>query len=483
MSGNTIPDGAQVPLIVPAILAGGSGTRLWPLSRELHPKQFLSLLGERTMLQLTLDRLAGIDGLDEPIVVCNHEHRFLVAQQLQSAATQNAEIVLEPCGRNTAPAVAIAAMRALERAQSALLLVVPADHAVHPAEQFRRCITDGVEAAQGGAFVTFGVSPKTAETGYGYVKAAAPSEWGAPVYRVEHFVEKPPLNEASEYLLSGSYYWNSGVFLFSAAAFLDELERHAPDILASCRSAYEECRTDLDFLRLGEEPFSDCRSESVDKAVLEKTDRAVLVPMKLQWSDVGSWAALGEAVDMDPDGNVSHGDVMLEDTRDSYIRSEKRLVAAIGVRDHVVVETSDAVLVAPKDRVQDVKHIVDRLRQEGRAEVMNHRRVERPWGSYESISVADRFQVKHIVVKPGARLSLQMHHHRAEHWVVVRGTAEVTCGEKVFLLSEDESTYVPLGTRHCLENKGLIPLELIEVQTGSYLGEDDIIRFNDLYGR
>lgn len=476
-------DSIEAPLIVPAILSGGSGTRLWPLSRELHPKQFLSLLGERTMLQLTVDRLAGLDGLDAPVVVCNHEHRFLVAQQLQNTSPQGAEIMLEPCGRNTAPAVAIAAMRAVERSESALLLVLPADHAVHPDEQFRRCVADGIPAAQHGAFVTFGVTPKTAETAYGYVKASVPSEWGEPVYRVEHFVEKPPHNEASDYLLSGSYYWNSGVFLFSAAAFLDELERHAPDILSACRSAYDGCRRDLDFLRIAEQPFLDCPSESIDKAVLEKTERAVLVPMKLQWSDVGSWGALGEAVATDLDGNVTCGDVVLEDTRDSYVRSDTRLVATVGVHNHVVIETADAVLVAPKDRVQDVKRIVDRLKEDGRAEVLNHRRVERPWGSYESISVADRFQVKHIVVKPGARLSLQMHHHRAEHWVVVRGTAEVTCDDKVFLLSEDQSTYVPLGTRHCLENKGLIPLELIEVQTGSYLGEDDIVRFNDLYGR
>jgi len=467
-------------MLYPVLLCGGSGTRLWPMSRQLYPKQFLPLVTEHTMLQDTLRRAAGLEELGAPIAVTNAEHRFLVAQQLADDDAGAATIILEPAGRNTAPAVAAAAIVALRDDPDAVLLVMPSDHRIADQATFRAAVEQGLKAAGDGKLVTFGIKPTAPETGYGYIRAEASEE---PVRRVEEFVEKPDRQTAESYLASGAYFWNSGIFLFSARLYLDELGRLQPAMLDHCERAVAQARHDLDFLRLDAAAFADCPSDSIDYAVMEKTDAAVVVPVDCGWSDLGSWAALRENSDRDPDGNVLVGDVLVEGSRNSYIRSEGRLIAAIGVDNHVIVETPDAVLVADADRVQDVKEIVERLNRDGRSEGVTHTRVYRPWGCYENIAAAERFQVKRIIVAPGQQLSLQMHHHRAEHWVVVSGCARVTRGEESFLLSEDQSTYIPLGTVHRLENPGVIPLELIEVQSGSYLGEDDIVRFNDVYGR
>ena len=470
-------------MIVPVILSGGSGTRLWPLSRELYPKQLLPLLGEETMLQSTLQRLAGIEGLAPPIVVCNEEHRFLVAEQLREIGVTPAAILLEPAGRNTAPAVALAAAAALqEREQGAdpVLLVLPADHVIRDADAFRAAVLAGAKLAEEGKLVTFGVVPDRPETGYGYIRA--PARNGAAA-AVQQFVEKPDLALAQEYLSSGDYLWNSGMFMFRAGRYIEELRTHRPEIVSHCVAAIAGARTDLDFTRVDREAFEACPSDSIDYAVMENTAHAWVVPLDAGWSDVGSWASLHDACEADADGNVAVGDVLLEDTRHCYLYAESRLVAAVGLADCVVVETKDAILVAPRDRVQDVKKLVDRLKAEGRYETALHRQVFRPWGSYDSVDNGDRFQVKRIVVNPGAQLSLQMHHHRAEHWIVVQGTARVTRGDEVFLMGENESTFIPMGTTHRLENPGKVPLHLIEVQSGSYLGEDDIVRFEDTYGR
>ena len=468
-------------MLVPVILSGGAGTRLWPLSRELYPKQLLRLVAERTMLQETVARTEGLPGLAPPIVVCNENHRFMVAEQLRELGTAPQAIVLEPQGRNTAPAAAIAALLVSGGADAdPVLLVLPADHVITDVPAFQAAVAVGRVAAESGSLVTFGVVPDRAETGYGYIRRDAGP---GPAFSVAKFVEKPDSATARGYVESGEYYWNSGMFMFRASAYLAELGRYAPAMLAACRAALAAAGRDLDFLRLPAQEFASCPSDSIDYAVMEKTDRAVVVPLAAGWSDVGSWAALADALPRDAEGNVTAGDVLTEDSSGCYLHSTSRLVAAVGLRDHVVVETKDAVLVAPCDRVQDVKELVAELKARGRYETSLHREVYRPWGSYDSIDSGDRFQVKRLIVNPGATLSLQLHHHRAEHWVVVTGTAKVTRGDEVFTLSENESTYIPIGARHRIENPGKIPLHIIEVQSGTYLGEDDIVRFEDRYGR
>ncbi|MDH4041912.1 MAG: mannose-1-phosphate guanylyltransferase/mannose-6-phosphate isomerase, partial [Gammaproteobacteria bacterium] len=445
-----------------------------------HPKQFLPLAGELSMLQETLRRTSGLEET-APLVVCNEEHRFMVAEQLRQVNIKASALILEPQGRNTAPAVALAAIQALATDPEALLLVLPADHLIQDVDAFARAVGRAVPLAMQGRLMTFGVVPSSPETGYGYIKCGAALD--GELYDLERFVEKPDTATAQAYLDSGSYLWNSGMFLLRAASYLEQLGEHAPAILSSCREAMAGAATDMDFVRPAAGPFLSCPSDSIDYAVMEKTDAGGVVSLDCGWSDVGAWSALWDVAERDGDGNVCKGDVMLESCSDSYFRSDSRLLAGIGVANLVVVETADAVLVADRARVQDVKLIVNRLKQQRRPEVSQHRRVYRPWGSYESLVSAQRFQVKRIVVNPGQTLSLQMHHHRAEHWVVVHGTAEVTCEDKVFMLGEDESTYIPLGHKHRLANPGRIPLELIEVQSGAYLGEDDIVRYEDVYGR
>jgi mannose-1-phosphate guanylyltransferase/mannose-6-phosphate isomerase len=470
-------------MLTPVILSGGSGTRLWPLSRELYPKQLLPLVGERTMLQETVLRLDGL-GAAAPLVVCNEAHRFLVAEQLRQLDITPQAILLEPVGRNTAPAIALAALKATP---DSLLLVLPADHVIRDVAAFQSAVLSAVPAARAGKLVTFGVVPTAPEAGYGYIRAHAAQRSDGDdetaVRAIERFIEKPDLGTAEGFLKEGGYFWNSGMFLFRADRYLAELERHAPDIAAAARAAISAARPDLDFVRVDRAAFEACRSDSVDYAVMEKTQDAVVVPLDAGWNDVGSWSALHAALPCDGSGNVAKGDVIAEDSSGCYFYAESRLVSAVGLRDHVVVETKDAVLVAPKDRVQDVKKLVERLRSSGRHEHVLHREVYRPWGSYDSIDFGHRFQVKRLTIKPGAKLSLQLHHHRAEHWVVVSGTARITCGDREFLLEENQSTYIPIGVRHCIENPGKIPLHIIEVQSGSYLGEDDIVRFEDRYGR
>jgi len=468
-------------MIVPVILSGGSGTRLWPLSRELYPKQLLPLVGKGTMLQETLARVDGVDAIGAPIVVCNESHRFLVAEQLRDKS-KGASILLEPVGRNTAPAVAIAALaaQAAHKDSSPVLLVLPADHVIRDPQAFRAAVAVGRKAAEDGKLVTFGVVARTPETGYGYIRRA---EGSGTVFPVEQFVEKPDLATAKSYVASGKYYWNSGMFMFKAGVFLDELRVLAPAMYDACVLAMHAAKRDLDFMRLPAKEFAAIPSDSIDYAVMEKTKHAVVVPLDAGWSDVGSWSALHEAIPGDANGNVQSGDVLTADTHGCYLQSTSRLVATVGLVDHVVVETKDAVLVAPKDRVQDVKLLVNELKKQNRYETSLHREVFRPWGSYDSVDSGDRFQVKRLMVKPGASMSLQLHHHRAEHWIVVTGTARITRGEETFLLEENQSTYIPVGAKHRIENPGKIPLQIIEVQSGSYLGEDDIVRFEDRYGR
>jgi mannose-1-phosphate guanylyltransferase/mannose-6-phosphate isomerase len=468
-------------VIIPVLLAGGSGTRLWPLSRESFPKQFLRLTGKHSLLQETVLRSRNVGSIAAPIVVCGEEHRFLVAEQLREIAVSGASIVLEPMGRNTAPAVAVAALQAQAlHGADALMLVMAADHAVADGPAFTRAVEDAADVAAQGYLTTFGVKPTRPETGYGYLKRGAPI--GSKAFRVGQFVEKPPLDRAEMFLAEGGYDWNGGLFMFPVGLLLEELRRFEPEMLELCAEALEEARKDLDFVRLDKDAFARLRSDSIDYAVMEKTDRAALVPLDCGWDDVGSWSFLGTQ-GCDASGNYTRGDVITSDTRDSLIHAESRLVATVGIDNAVVVETSDAVLVTTRDRVQDVKKMVQHLKSAGRSEAQYHAKVLRPWGSYETIALGGRFQVKRIIVKPGEKLSLQMHHHRAEHWIVVQGTARVTCNDKVFLLSEDQSTYIPLGNTHRLDNPGKVPLELIEVQSGSYLGEDDIVRFEDIYGR
>jgi mannose-1-phosphate guanylyltransferase/mannose-6-phosphate isomerase len=465
----------------PVLLSGGSGTRLWPLSREAYPKQFLPLAGDDTMLQATWLRVADLAGA-APIVVANEEHRFLAAEQLRQVGAPSGAIVLEPVGRNTAPAIAAAALQATADGADPLLLVLPSDHVVRDAWAFRDAVRRASAAAEAGALVTFGIVPESAETGFGYIQADPGGKNMAGVRRVLRFVEKPDAATAQEYLDAGGYYWNSGMFLFRASRYLQELERFRPDILSAVRAAFAAAVRDGDFIRLDKEAFAACPSDSIDYAVMEKTDAAMVLPVDIGWNDVGSWSALWAVSVQDRDGNARHGDVITVDTRNSYAYA-RRLVALVGVDDIVVVETDDAVLVAHKDQVQQVKEVVSRLKAEQRSQVALHREVHRPWGSYDSIDADDGFQVKRIKVKPGARLSLQSHKHRAEHWIVVRGTARVTRDDEVFDLQANESAYIPLGAKHRLENPGTETLELIEVQSGGYLGEDDIVRYEDAYGR
>ena len=466
----------------PVLLSGGSGTRLWPLSREAYPKQFLALAGDDTMLQATWQRVAAIADT-APIVVANEEHRFLVAEQLRQIGAPPPAIVLEPVGRNTAPAIAAAALQALSTGDDPLLLVLPSDHVVRDEEGFRRAVHDARAAAEQGALVTFGIVADAPETGFGYIQAEAGQVDAAnAVRKVLRFIEKPDVATAQGYLDAGGYYWNSGMFLFRASRYLAELERFRPDILQCVRNAFERAVRDGDFVRLDREAFAACPADSIDYAVMEQTGAAMVLPVDIGWSDVGSWSALWDVATRDGDGNAHHGDVIAVDTRNSYAWTQ-RLVALVGVDDLVVVETADAVLVARKDRVQDVKEVVARLKAGQRSQAALHREVHRPWGSYDSVDAGDGFQVKRIKVKPGAQLSLQSHTRRAEHWIVVRGTARVTRDEEVFDLNANQSTYIPLGAKHRLENPGAEMLELIEVQSGDYLGEDDIVRYDDVYGR
>ena len=466
--------------VFPVILSGGAGTRLWPLSREMYPKQLLALTSQYSMLQDTALRLAGIAGARAPIVVCNEAHRFTVAEQLRALSADPSAILLEPAGRNTAPAVALAALKAQDLDADATLVVAPADHVIRDARGFQQAADIAAQLAQGGKLVTFGIVAHVPETGYGYIRRG---EGLGPAYPVAQFVEKPPLDVARQFVASGDYYWNSGMFVFQASRYLTELKTFAPDILEASAAAYRAAKVDLDFVRIDKGAFDACRSESIDYAVMEKTKDAVVLPLDAGWSDVGSWSSLFDAMPSDEEGNVLQGDVLVHDTHDCYVHSTSRLVTAVGMDDHIIVETKDAVLVAPKGRVQDVKELVSMLRRAGRSEAAWHREVYRPWGSYDSVDHGDRFQVKRLTLKPGGMLSLQMHHHRAEHWIVVQGTARVTCGDKTFFLSENESTYVPVGTTHRIENPGKLPLHIVEVRSGSYLEEDDIVRYEDNYGR
>ena len=466
--------------VFPVILSGGAGTRLWPLSREMYPKQLLALTSQYSMLQDTALRLAGIAGARAPIVVCNEAHRFTVAEQLRALSADPSAILLEPAGRNTAPAVALAALKAQDLDADAILVVAPADHVIRDARGFQQAADIAAQLAQGGKLVTFGIVAHVPETGYGYIRRG---EGPGPAYPVAQFVEKPPLDVARQFVASGDYYWNSGMFVFQASRYLTELKAFAPDILEASAAAYRAAKVDLDFVRIDKGAFDACRSESIDYAVMEKTKDAVVLPLDAGWSDVGSWSSLFDAMPSDEEGNVLQGDVLVHDTHDCYVHSTSRLVTAVGMDDHIIVETKDAVLVAPKGRVQDVKELVSMLRSAGRSEAAWHREVYRPWGSYDSVDHGDRFQVKRLTLKPGGMLSLQMHHHRAEHWIVVQGTARVTCGDKTFFLSENESTYVPVGTTHRIENPGKLPLHIVEVRSGSYLEEDDIVRYEDNYGR
>jgi len=466
--------------MIPVILSGGSGTRLWPLSRKMFPKQFLPLSGDKTMLQETISRLDGLEMM-QPMVVCNQHHRFIVAEQLQEINQSKADILLEPIGRNTAPAIAVAALHALAKGDDPLLLVLAADHVIGNQSSFHEAIKAAEVLANQGNLVTFGIVPTAAETGYGYIQRG--DSVGDEGYAVAQFVEKPDSATATSYVSSGDYYWNSGMFLFKASRFIEELEKYRPDILDACQSTIKKSVTDYDFLRLDEETFSACPSESVDYAVMEQTDAAVVVPLDAQWNDIGSWSAIWDIDDKDTENNAMHGDVILHGTTGCLVHAESRLVTTVGLEDIVIIETKDAVLVADKARVQEVKEVVDVIRSKDRSEDQHHRVVYRPWGHFDSIEEDDRFKVKRITVKPGAKLSLQMHHHRAEHWVVVSGSAMVTKGEESFLVTENESVYIPIGEVHSLENPGKVPLDIIEVQTGSYLGEDDIVRLDDRYGR
>jgi mannose-1-phosphate guanylyltransferase len=467
-------------MLLPVIMAGGSGSRLWPLSRQQFPKQFLTLHGDNSMLQTTALRLSELEHMD-PLVICNEEHRFSVAEQLRAKNISNSGIILEPSGRNTAPAIALAALKALQDGDDPLMLVLAADHVIPDTNEFYHSVQQASVHAENGKLVTFGIVPTAAETGYGYIKRGDTQQNVG--YSVAEFVEKPDSVTAELYVSSGEYYWNSGMFLFKASRYIEELKAFRSDIYQACEKSMAETQSDVDFIRVNKEAFNSCPDESIDYAVMEKTTDAVVVPMDCGWSDVGSWSVLWEIDAKDCNGNVVKGDVINVDTSNSYINAQDKLVAVIGLDDVVIVETKDAVLVSKKSDVQKVKDIVNQLKKSNRSEFKSHRETYRPWGKYDSVDASERFQVKRITVKPGAKLSVQMHHHRAEHWVVVSGTAKILNGDKEILLTENQSTYIPVGVVHALENPGKVPLELIEVQSGSYLGEDDIVRLSDVYGR
>jgi mannose-1-phosphate guanylyltransferase/mannose-6-phosphate isomerase len=469
-------------MILPVIMAGGNGSRLWPLSRELYPKQFLTVSGELSMLQQTVARLTGMEH-HAPLLICNEEHRFIAAEQIRLGGFAHSGIILEPVGRNTAPAIALAALQALknvDKDEDPILLVLAADHLIEDTSAFQTSVSKALPFAKDGKLVTFGIVPTVPETGYGYIKAG---ESQGDAFKVAQFVEKPDLNTAQDYLASGDYYWNSGMFLFKASRYLEELKRHSPEILLACEESMQESTPDMDFVRVNIDAFKRCPDDSIDYAVMEKTESSMVIPMDAGWSDVGSWSALWNVSEKDENNNVIKGDVISVNSANNYLHSNNKLIAVVGIDNLVVVETKDAILVAHKEQVQDVKMVVNHLKAVGRTEHKIHREVYRPWGKYDSLDVGNRDQVKRITVKPGAKLSIQMHHHRAEHWIVVSGTAKVTNGDKTILLTENESTYIPIGQVHALENPGVLPLELIEVQSGSYLGEDDIVRFEDRYGR
>ena len=468
--------------MIPIILSGGSGSRLWPLSRKQFPKQFLALTGDHTLFQQTIERLS-FDGVQPPVIVCNIEHRFIVEEQLSALQLETQAIVLEPFGRNTAPAVAIAAMKLLNEDRDELLLVLPADHVLEDHKAFQRALALATIAAENGELVLFGVPANKPETGYGYIKSAPDALLPEGVSRVAKFVEKPDAQKAAEFVKSGDYFWNSGMFLFRASRFLDELKKHEPDIYDTCLLALERSKYDGEQISIDAATFECCPNDSIDCAVMEKTQRACVVPLDAGWSDVGCWSSLWDVNEKDSHGTVTKGDVVVRDSFNCLVHGNGKLVSVIGLQDIVVVETKDAMMIAHKDRVQEVKQLVNTLNEQGRTETQTHCEVYRPWGSYDSVDMGGRFQVKHITVKPGAQLSLQMHHHRAEHWIVVSGTAQVTCNDKTFLLTENQSTYIPITAVHRLANPGKIPLEIIEVQSGSYLGEDDIERLEDVHGR
>ncbi len=477
-------------MLQPVVLSGGSGTRLWPLSREQYPKQLLPLFGKDSLLQATVRRVDGIAGvkLAAPIIVCNETYRFVIAEQLRLMDKSGA-IVLEPAGRNTAPALTLAALAAMREGEDPILLVMPADHVILDTAAFQAAVREGAALAADGAIVTFGITPDCPETAYGYIRSGAAIDTGT-ARKIDAFVEKPDLATAQTYLAAGCYLWNSGLFMLRASTWLAAIDACRGDILAACNKAWEQHSLDGDFLRVGKDAFAACPSDSIDYAVMERIasggaglPAGLVVPLAAGWSDIGAWDALWKALPKDETGNVAQGDVLLQDCRNTLAISAGRLVACVGVEDLVIVETADAILISHKAKTQEVKAIVDHLKREGRSEGTVHRKVFRPWGSYDGVDAGDRFLVKRIIVKPGACLSLQMHHHRAEHWIVVRGTARVTREDSTYIVSENESTFIPLGKKHRLENPGRVPLEMIEVQSGSYLGEDDIVRFDDVYGR
>ena len=466
--------------ILPVVMAGGSGTRLWPLSRSLYPKQFLSLVDDASLLQGTLLRLENLD-CTTPLIISNNEHRFIVAEQLRQAGIVDFDIILEPMGRNTAPAIALAALHALRDGDDPIMLVLAADHVIQNVDAFCSSVTLAQRQAVDGKMVTFGIVPTHAETGYGYIRQG--KEVLESVFEVDAFVEKPDQSTAEAYLCDGHYLWNSGMFMFKASVYLSELEKFRPDILSVCKKAMSGASSDLDFIRLEDSVFAACPDESIDYAVMEKTSHSVVVPMDAQWCDVGSWSSLWDISTKDDNGNVTHGDVIYHNSNNNYVYAENSLVATIGTDNLVIVQTKDALLIAKQDQVQNIKKVVDVLKREKRSEHISHREEYRPWGRYDSVDQGGRYQVKRITVKPGERLSTQMHYHRAEHWVAVAGTAKVTRGDDVFLVSENESTFIPVGVVHTLENPGKVPLEVIEIQSGTYLGSDDIVRFDDKYGR